>query len=171
MSEHTEEIRDAAAAGAAAAVDAVVTEQTEQERAEAEAAATVQASTAAEIAEQEANAAAEAATVAATVASEAHAEASEAEATAQEAQATATQASGEIGELREMFAAGFSQLRDFITEKLTSETSSDEPTEVVVTHAPTGQSDSEQEGSDTGGGRSPGEDERAYRHRFGRRRG
>lgn len=168
MSESENTIREAAAVGAAAAVDAVVEEQHEDERADAVANAATMAAEATEQAEQEAQAAAEAATAATVTASEARADAEAAEATAEQAAAEAEQASGEAASLRETMAAGFSELRGFIMEQLAPKEPSEEPTEVVVTHADSGRNP-EQTGTDTGSGGSAPTSERAYRHRFGRR--
>jgi type II secretory pathway pseudopilin PulG len=169
MSEQ-EEIREAAAVGAAAAVDAIVGEQDEQAREQAVESAAQVAGMSAEQAAQEAEQATAAATAALAATAEAHAEASEAEATAQEAAAEATEARDEVGELREHIAAGFREMRDFITSSLGPKEPSSEPTEVVVTNA-TNRENPEQKGADTGSGESASGNEQPYRHRFGRSRG
>jgi hypothetical protein len=171
MSENEQEIREAAAVGAAAAVDAIVEEQHEDERANAVATAAVVAEESAQIAGEQAETAAETATAAAVAAREAQSEADTASAIAEQAASEASTAKSDVESLREHIAAGFSELRQFISESREPK-SSEQPTEVVVTHDTRGQ-DSQQAGSNTGSGGSASDakpDDRPYRHRFGRRR-
>lgn len=170
MSEtHEHELAEAAASGAAAAVAAVSDEIAEEERSDAVANAALSAGESADIAGAEAEQAAEAATAAAAVATEAHAQSSTAEATAEEAATEAAQARMGVEDLHEKVMAGFSELREFITSKLTPEPPASEPTEVVVSHGNSGESAGERSDAGSGGSPEPA-DERPYRHRFGSRR-
>jgi hypothetical protein len=170
MSEHEHELAQAAASGAAAAVAAVADEQQEEERANAVANAALTASESALEAGEEAEQASEAATTAAEVATEAHAQSEVAESKAEEAEEKATTAVMGVESLAEHVSAGFAELRQFITTALEPKQQDSEPTEVVVSHADSGQDSREGTNAGSGGSSPAATDDRPYRHKFGRRR-
>jgi hypothetical protein len=176
MSEHDErsaELAAAAASGAAAAVDAVHEEHTEEDHDEAREAAVSLSTEAADEAASEAMVAASSAEDAAQAASVAVEESQQAEAAATTAVVEATEARSEVAELREYIEAQNNALRGFLEERLAPRESSDQPTEVVVTHAEQ-QSSRDNSGTEQGTNAGSGESVEGTgathrRHRFGRR--
>jgi hypothetical protein len=171
------ELRVAAAEGAAAAVDAVADEQTRRDAEENMAAQTVEATGAAETAEQRAEDAAEAAQMAASAAVEATETAQQASGTAEQAAHEAAATRADVDGLREEVTRGWQDLRGYLDTKFEKPGGNDEqPTEVVVTHAAdtagndrtdAGSAGSAGDNSGAGTGDSTGAARR--RHKFGRR--
>jgi hypothetical protein len=174
------EVRVAAAEGAAAAVDAVVDEQTRRESEENMAVHTEIATGAAAEAAEQAQQAAEAAQMATDAAVSASQTAEQASGTAEQAAHEAAATRADVDGLRQEVTQGWQGMREYLDRKFGDKSGgTNEPTEVVVTHAAptdTAGSDGSNSGSDgstgdnsgAGTGDSGGATRR--RHRFGNRR-
>ncbi|HVH71540.1 MAG TPA: hypothetical protein VNB49_10570 [Candidatus Dormibacteraeota bacterium] len=173
MGEESEQVT-AAATGAAAAVAAVQDEQAEAERAAGMEAATVDASIAAEQAAEHAEEAAEAATAATEAAVEATEVAQQASGTAAAAADEAYSVRDDVAALRSEMQQGWQDLRAHLDETFGSK-KIDEPTEVTVTHERTDPSSEQRDNSgsanSTGNEQGGSGSQRVSRHRFGRSRG
>jgi hypothetical protein len=170
----SDDIANAAATAAAAGVEAVQNDQAEAERAASMEASTVDANLAAQEATERAEEAAEAANAAAEAANDATDQAGAASAVATDAAEAAYDARAHIDQVREEMAAGWRDLREFISSRIPERPSaSDEPTEVVVTHEQSNANPAPEQHSDTGSGGSTSAtgDIRRGRHRFGTHRG
>lgn len=166
MSEQASEVT-AAATGAAAAVAAVQDDNAEAERAAQVEADAATAATDAELAAERAENAAQAAQEATSAAVDATEVAQNAAGTAAVAAETAYSVQDDISSLRNEVRDGWQNLRAHLDEQFGSK-QTDQPTEVVVTHERTDAGNTET-GTTDAGGNSPasGGAERPRRHRFG----
>jgi hypothetical protein len=166
VSEQASEVT-AAATGAAAAVAAVQDDNAEAERAAHVEAVAADAAIDAEVAAERAESAAQAAQDATSAAVDATEVAQQAAGTAAVAAETAYSVQDDIQSLRSEVRDGWQNLRAHLDETFGSK-QTDQPTEVVVTHERTDTGNAETGTTDAGGNSAPsGGTERTRRHRFG----